>query len=145
MVRGLKGKRGVSLVEEVCAIAILSIVVVGLLFVIGFSQTNIVSYNAQDKAAAQVQEVSDRVMAALAQQENASGSVISDSNVKLIGYNLTPGYSADKIYYSYKRIINDGTDSSKQITGYNILVTKYYSKTKYIKYKSYVSYTGKDV
>jgi Tfp pilus assembly protein PilV len=147
MVKMIKSRRGVSLVEEVCAAAILAIVVVGLLGVVGFSQRSIVSYNARDRAAASVQEVSDRVMAILAQKENAGGDVFggSEANVKLIAYGgSAPAYS-DKVQYAYKRMETaDGVDGNALI-GYDVTVLKYYSKKDFVKYDSYVSYTGKDV
>ena len=166
MIENMRGKRGVSLVEEVCAAAILMIVVVGLLSLIGASHTSVLTYNAKDQAYAKAEEVGDRVMAALAQESDADDGtndsttysddtapddVLNDSNVICKTYDYVsinkhqPPYSK-KPYYFYLKVTNPGIDESySQVTGYNIRVLQYYSKTKYVEYDSYVCCSGKDV
>ena len=166
MTEKLREKRGVSLVEEICAAAILVIVVLGLLSLIGASYTSVLTYNAKDQAYAKAEEVGDRVMAVLARSDKADDGtndrttydddtapvdVLGDSNVicKTYDYagihNCQPPYST-KPYYFYLKVTNPGIDENySQITGYDVSVLQYYSKTKYVEYNSYVCCSGKDV
>lgn len=166
MAEKLKKKSGVSLVEEVCAVAILMIVVVGMLSLIGASHTNVMAYNVKDQAYAKAEEVGDRVMAALARSEKADDGtkgdtdytnddspvdVLNDSNVICETYdyvgihNCQPPYSK-KTYYFYLKVTNSGIDASyPAIEGYNVSVLQYYTKTKYVEYNMFVCTSGKDV
>lgn len=169
MVKKVKGKRGASLVEEVCAVAILSIVVVGLLSAIGVAHASVVLYNAHDKASAQVEKISDRLMTVLAQSDydnmpdgyHQTKDVIADSEAVCKSYRYAnSNLQRDKLnrpYYFYEKVSFSGIynndpwagqffheDTYPLIKGYKICVVQHYSKTKYVRYNSFVRCSGED-
>lgn len=171
----LKKKSGVSLVEEVCAVAILMIVVVGLLSLIGASHTSVLTYNAKDQAYAKAEEVGDRVMAALkeggsdytnddnnfgyCQTKEIIGDGDGDGRVDAVcepyvyadahpGRKVPPRDKYNRPYYFYTQVTNDGIDSGNRIAGYNIYVVQYYGNkddVDYVRYNMFVCTSGKDV
>lgn len=171
MVKKLKKKGGVSLVEEICAVAILMIVVLGVLSLIGASHTSVLAYNAKDQAYAKAEEVGDRVMAALAESDYDSmpngdsetkdvlGDSDDDGKADAIcerydyaaehDHSVPPKDKYNRPYYFYLKVSNKGIDGNySPITGYNIYVIQYYGNKDYVDYVGYnmfVCTSGKDV
>ena len=164
MVKKLKKKGGVSLVEEICAVAILMIVVLGVLSLIGASHTSVLAYNAKDQAYAKAEEVGDRVMAALAESDydsmpsgySETKDVLGDSDgdgkadaICEHDHSVPPKDKYNRPYYFYLKVSNKGIDGNySPITGYNIYVIQYYGNKDYVDYVGYnmfVCTSGKDV
>lgn len=143
----VKSRCGVSLVEEVCAVAILIIAVIGLLATIGFAHTNTYNSNTEDGAAAQAQQIADKVVAALSANTPVSGTdILNDSNVGyrsggFSGYTYAAGDKLKQYTYSPADVADSVT--GKTVCGYNITVRVYYgSNKKYVNIKAYASDTG---
>jgi hypothetical protein len=139
-----KSKRGVSLAEEVCAAAVLVIVVVAVIGAMGLARTSVLGSNTRDGAAAAAQEISDALIASLSGQASPpdlSGLEASKNAFDMGGGEDAFSYSAGKARQFV--CIPVDADSDGAADGYRILTRVYYNGGKnYVQMAAYSSASG---
>lgn len=133
----LGSKKGVSLVEEVCAVAVLVIAVVALAGGIGMSHSSVSRANTQDAAAAQAQDLADTLITVLsARTGEVSGDVLGDKTVQYAAGGAFSASGAQKQYaYQYTE------ESDQRPAGYKITVRVYYGAGRYVQMNAYAADT----
>lgn len=136
----LKSKRGVTLVEEICGVAVLVIVTGALLGSICLSQTTVAKNSVQENASAKAQEIADTVVTKLSSSSASIPSTSDILNDRTVTHRTTffGNYSDGEKQYTFTPVSNsDGT------TGYNIIVRVYFNGgNNYTDVKAYASNTG---
>lgn len=137
-----RSKRGVSLVEEICAVLILVIGVITVVSAIGLSRTSVLSDNTQEGASARVQEISDSLIALL-----SKNSTLPDVNTLQTSTGAADkGASENNFSYSADKprqfICIPDTDPNG-IIGYKIITRVYYNNGKnYVQMTAYSNATA---
>ncbi len=88
----VRSKKGITLVETVCAVMILAIVTVGVLNAVAFSREMIYSNNSREKASDKAQLIADEIIT-IASHCDPSGSTIKtaiEGKVDTIANNTSP-------------------------------------------------------
>lgn len=141
-----RSRKGVSLVEEICAVCILAVGVFAAVSLISLSRVSVTSDSMKEAAAAQAQQLGDNLIAWLSQQpdyappasvtvQNVGGVSAADvCSESALG---TPNY--DKQYcVTPKPGALDG-----QTEGYAIICRVYYNGRKnYVQFHAYASARG---
>lgn len=145
-----KSKRGVSLVEEICAVCILAIGVFAAVAAIGLSRTSVVSDSMQETAAAQAQELADNLIAALSQNSTVPkeidkvGQKVDVGGVKAMNVGDESNFSASGAAKQFCI----STDPLRElnpdyIKGHYIVCRVYYNGGKnFVQMKAYASARG---
>ena len=132
-------KSGISLVEEVCAVAIFTITVIALVGTIGFSRTAVIGGNAQDVAAARAQKTADSVVTILS-------STVAPATPDFTKLDAVDRSDKSGFFYTQGKecqFTYSAVTSADQIPGYNITVRVYYNNGKnYTQMTAYASNTG---
>lgn len=140
--RAARSRKGVTLVEMICAVTILALVVVAVMGVLSLSRTTILKDNTQDAASAQAQEVMDVLMASLSDLPNASPADVEADLLALdaVYAPSTAGFAAKNgaKQYTFARTLPD----AHGIYGYNIYVAVFYSGDSSVTLNSFVPYQG---
>lgn len=131
-------KKGVSLVEEICAAAVLIIAVVALAGGIGAARGTLSRSGTEDEAAAQAQELADTLITVLSSETSkVSGTdVLNDGTADY----LPDGDFSDsgtKKQYTYEPVSE--TDGP---SGYKITVRVCYGAGRYCQMTAYAADTG---
>lgn len=136
----LKNRRGTSLVEEICGVAVLMIVVAALLGAICVSSTTVSRNSAQENAAAKAQDIADTLVTKLSTNSGtiADGTQVLDDSYAKLRDAAFPYVAGDEKQYYFKNVTN--ADGSK---GYTIQVRVYFNSGKnHTDIKAYASNTG---
>jgi hypothetical protein len=124
-------KNGISLVEEICAVAVFSIAVIALLGTVGFSRVTVIGGNAQKTADSVITILSSTVSPA--EPDFSKLDAVDRSGMG--GFSYTKGKECQFVYNS--------VTSADNIGGYSITVRVYYNNGKnYTQMKAYASNTG---
>lgn len=142
----LHSKRGVSLVEEICAVCVLAIGIFAAVALISLSRTSVSSDGVKDAAAAQAQQLADNLIARMSQQpvyapppsvtvEDVGGisaaDVCEEANLGAAGH--------DKQFCITPRI----NLADAKTDGYQIVCRVYYNGHKnYVQFHAYASARG---
>ncbi len=140
-----RSRKGVSLVEEICAVCILAVGVFAAVSLISLSRVSVTSDSMKEAAAAQAQQLGDNLIAWLSQQPDyippTSVTVrdvggVSAADCGQSGIEI-PGY--DKLFcVTPKPGALDG-----QTEGYAIICRVYYNGRKnYVQFHAYASARG---
>lgn len=133
----LRGKRGISLVEEICAVLILAAAVVALLSTIGFAGGAVSKGNAADRSAAEAQKIADTLIDRLsssAAEPEASALEAAAGARKVGDFSDSLG---DGGQFRLEPTETDG------IAGYAITVRVYYNNGKsYAELRAFAANTG---
>lgn len=140
-----KSKKGVSLIEEICAVFILVIGVVAVISVIGLARTSVLGNSTEEAAAAKAQEISDALISALSRKSTLpeTTSLNHSVNASYMGdsENDFAPYSAGK-ERQFVCIPTDA-DSDGLCDGYRILSRVYYNGGKdYVQMMAYTTATS---
>lgn len=132
-----RSKKGSSLVEVLAAVLILAVVVTGVLTGIGLSQRVILSEGAQGTAAAQAQDLADRLIEKLHGVSSAApGSITADGAVY-----VEPGAFPDSskgLQYTFEAV------SVGAVGGYRIQTAAYYTDSSGKKAVQLTAFAAKD-
>ncbi len=146
-----KSKRGISLVEEICAVCILAIGVFACVAAIGTARLSVISDGSQDAAAAQAQELADDLVSALSQQSAVPSAIntaapqpVTVGKETAANVGSESGFSAPDAPKGPKRFCAEPvTDADGNTEGYNIVCRVYYNGGKdFIQMKAYASARG---
>lgn len=127
------GKRGMSLVEDICAAAVLVLAVAAILGTIGFSRSSVWSSNTSDGAAARAQSTADSLITVLSSATSSAPADLSDlgKDVTDTGFSYASG---GECQYT----LSDQEEGGRRIT-----VRVYYNGGKnYVQMSAYASDTG---
>lgn len=148
-----KSKRGVSLVEEVCAVFILVLGVFAAAAAIGLARTSVASDSVKEGAAATAQELADSLVAELSQKSavpeaiaNAanSGQPVGVGGVQAVNVGSEDGFGSSAAANRFC-ILPDpaGAVEGGNVTGYYVVCRAYYGGGKeYVQMKAYASACG---
>lgn len=123
----LRGKRGISIVEEICAVLILAVAVVALLSTIGFAGGTVSKGNVADRAAAEAQRIADTLIDGLSSAKTADDPALDSTLEEATGARKVGDFSASFGDGGQFRLEPTGTDG---IAGYAITVRVYYNNGK---------------
>lgn len=147
----VRSRRGVSLVEEICAVCILAIGVFAAFALIGFSRVSVSSDGVKDAAAAQTQELADNLVAELSQQAAVPDGIDYDASVGIhnvdvggiqaanVGQPSSLGAAGFEKQFSITATIND---TDHKTDGYSITCRVYYAGRNYVQFHAYASARG---
>lgn len=145
-----KSRRGVSLVEEICAVCILAIGVFAAVAAIGMSRGSVTSDSVQETAAAQAQELADNLISALSQKSTVptnisqAGQEITVGGMQAVNVGDESGFSSSGNAKQFC-ISNDPSSAvdPDHIEGHYIVCRVYYNGGKnYVQMKAYASARG---
>lgn len=146
-----KSKRGVSLVEEICAVCILAIGVFAAVAAIGMSRGSVTSDSMQETAAAQAQELADNLISALSQKSAVPLSIdVAASQPVTIGGMQAVNVGDENKFSNLGNakqfcITEVQSKDASGIDGYNIVCRVYYNGGKDdVQMKAYASARGSD-
>lgn len=147
-----KTKKGVTLVELIAAIAILSMVVIGTVTAVVLAQQAMLGDNLQENASLQAQQIADALL------EEMSGKSFANNADEAVRYNpdLLNGavyveagaFPETKTVGKAQYTIREQSASAGKttVTGTAITVAVYYSDTKYVTIDAFApEITAKDV
>lgn len=121
-----KSRKGITLVEMICSVAILAVVAVTALGAISLSRTSILKGNTEDAASAQAQQIMDVLMANLTALPDAGPDELpGDMDALGAVYSPVRPFSYEKgerQYYFQKTPVD-----ANGVYGYNLYVAVYYS------------------
>jgi Tfp pilus assembly protein PilV len=147
----IRCRRGVSLVEEICAVCILAIGVFAIFALIGFSRVSVSSDSVKDAAAAQAQQLADNLVAQLSQQEQVPAAVDYNPSVGIhevdiggiqaanVGQPSSLGAAGFKRQFCITTAVNH---TDRKIDGYDIVCRVYYADGGYVQFHAYASARG---
>ncbi len=139
-----KSKRGISLVEEICAVFILAIGVFAVVVAIGMARTSVLSDSTQEAAAAQAQELADNLISELS-QKSAVPADISQMGRKSpsAAYRLSMWQTKTVLPIQAKQNSSTSRNCRAADYGYNIVCRAYYNGGKnFVQMKAYASACG---
>lgn len=138
--RHLNSRRGTSLVEEICGVAVLMIVVAALLGAICVSSTTVSRNSAQENAAAKAQDIADTLVTKLSTSIASvtdTTDILGDGAVTHQQTSLGD-FAAGEKQYTFQPIAASGTEPA----GYSVKVRVFYNGGKnYTDIKAYASDT----
>lgn len=119
-------KRGVSLVEEICAVCILVIGVIAALSLVGAGRTSILTDDTQEGAAASAQKLTDTLITYLSKKDTAPSSSQFAADITTAAYcgSNPAGFSPTGEKRQY--IVAEKTDGAS-LVGYDITARAYYN------------------
>lgn len=133
----LRGKRGISIVEEICAVLVLAVAVVALLSTIGFAGGAVSKGNVADRSAAQAQKIADTLIDCLssaAAEPEAPALETAAGAKKVDSFSDSAG---DGGQFLLARTETDG------VAGYAVTVRVYYNNGKnYAELRAFAADTG---
>jgi Tfp pilus assembly protein PilV len=147
----VRSRRGVSLVEEICAVCILAIGVFAAFALIGFFRASVSSDSVKDAAAAQAQVLADNLIAELSQQEDVPDTIKYNPSAGIhevdvggiqaanVGEPSSLGAAGFKKQFSITALKNN---KDNKTDGYNIICRIYYSGNDYVQFHAYASARG---
>lgn len=119
MMRKLHSKKGITLVETVCAIMILAIVCVGVLNAVAFSREMVYTNNSREKASDKAQLIADEIVTAAAGVDPSAsdGVTIIQSKVNSIANNAAATDVQNSEIGNVKNVLNfaDPTSDDEMI------------------------------
>lgn len=141
----LHSKRGVSLVEEICAVCVLAIGIFAAVALISLSRTSVSSDGVKDAAAAQAQQLADNLIAQMSQQtvyappDSIKKEKIGGISAADVG---NSGFGA-KEYDNQFSITPCINQVDFKTDGYQIVCRVYYNGHKnYVQFHAYASARG---
>lgn len=150
-IAAVRGRRGVSLVEEICAVCILVIGVFATFALIGLSRASVSSDSVKDAAAAQAQQLADNLIAQLSGKEDIPAVIQYDASVGIHEVDVggiraaNVGQPSSFGIEGFKRqfcITAETNDTDRKNDGYNITCRVYYAGSSYVQFHAYASARG---
>lgn len=143
----LRGKKGISLVEIIAAVAILAVVATSVVAGINFSQRSVLSQGSQSGAAAQAQNLADELIAALhGLEEDDLDTVSVPGAVKVDPGDTFPDETSEQDKQYTVSPVHDNTLSadSGDVSGYRIKVAVAYRDGGGRKFVRMTAFAAKD-
>lgn len=141
-----RSRKGVSLVEEICAVCILAIGVFAAVSLIGLSRVSVTSDSMKEAAAAQAQQLGDNLIADLSQNPNyvPPGSVTVRNVGGISAADVCRESALGMSGYDRQYCVTQKTsDLDGQTEGYAIICRVYYNGRKnYVQFHAYASARG---
>jgi prepilin-type N-terminal cleavage/methylation domain-containing protein len=129
ILKKLKSKKGVTLVEVIAAVAILAVVVTAVVAGISFAQRTVLSQGSQSSAAAQAQNLADQLIAKLhGLDESKLGTVSISGAAKIASGSTFPNVSSSQdLQYTVSTVHDNAlSGSGSSVSGYRIKVAVAY-------------------
>ena len=137
-----KSKKGVSLVEEICAVCILAIGVFAAVAAIGMARGSVTSDSMQETAAAQAQELADNLISVLSQKSAIPAGIDKAVQAVNVGDENNFSNSGNAKQFCISNDPSSAVDPD-HIEGHYIFCRVYYNGGKnYVQMKAYASARG---
>lgn len=128
ILKKLRSRKGMTLVEVIAAVAILAVVVTSVVAGISFSQRAVLSQGSQSAAAAEAQNLADQLISKLHGLDESKLDTVSISGAaKITGATFPDASSAQDLQYTVSTV-HDNTLSGTgtDVSGYRIKVAAAY-------------------